>query len=308
LLGKYWSVNSRRVATDGSFLGVNLDIIRAEGLENPAELYDRGEWTVEKFIEIARLATRDTDGDGNIDQYGMSGHSNEIVMNLIAANDGVMVTEDLKYGFGEPKTMRAIEYAYQIFNTDKSWNYDPNSGAEFWDWNRNTYAFQEGRSCFFTAYVWLLPDLSERTFDYTAVPYPKGPDNKGNSMYFSAFIQGVGIPRGVQNPDDVFTVWYELGKWFGTDFELKDEDDMIWPYSKFNTARDAERIMDALTIGRKIDIGDAVFVDGRGYTWVIGDFNLAFFRDEATPAQIVESNRQNHQDMLDQMFGSLAAN
>jgi hypothetical protein len=64
--------------------------------------------------------------------------------------------------------------------------------------------------------------------------------------------------------------------------------------------------MDALSIGRKIDIGTAVFVDGTGYTWMGNDLAHAFYDDTGTPAQLVEEHRQQRQDMLDQVFGALA--
>jgi multiple sugar transport system substrate-binding protein len=308
LLDRTWTVERRNRPNGGCFVGVNLDIIRSIGAENPAELYDRGEWTMDKYVDIARLATRDTTGDGNIDQYGIGGQPVDILNAMIAANDGMLVTPDLKYGYDHPHSMRAIEYAYQIFNVDKSWNYDPLSGAEFWDWNRNTYAFLEGRTAMFHAWIWSLPDLEDRTFDYTAVPYPKGPDNMGDYSYFSSFEQGVAIPRGINDPEDVFTIWYEMGKWYGNDFDLKDEEDLSWPYSKFNTARDGERIMDALSKGRKFDIGGAIHVDGVGYDWISGGFAQSAFEDTATPAQFAEENRQERQNMLDTVFGSLALN
>lgn len=41
------------------------------GLETPTELYAKGQWTWDKFIEYCDLLTQDTDGDGAIDQWGL---------------------------------------------------------------------------------------------------------------------------------------------------------------------------------------------------------------------------------------------
>ena len=52
-------------------------------LENPQDLYDRGEWTWEKFREYCRILTKDTDGDNNIDQWGYSGWWNPVLDKLV---------------------------------------------------------------------------------------------------------------------------------------------------------------------------------------------------------------------------------
>jgi len=55
-----------------TFVVFNRDLIDSEGLEDPYELYRNGEWTFEKLTEMARKVTRDTDGDGIIDQWGLN--------------------------------------------------------------------------------------------------------------------------------------------------------------------------------------------------------------------------------------------
>jgi hypothetical protein len=306
MLGNIWTVDQRSRPSSGMFLGVNLDIITSIGAPNPAELYDRGEWTMDVFMDILRLATRDTTGDGYIDQYGISGQPNEILWGLIASNGGIMVTEDFQYGFDHPGSMNALIYANQILGIDKTWNYDPLSGVGFFDWNRHTYAFMEGRTCFFMGYIWLLPDGADAPFDYTAVPFPIGPGNTDGKTFFRSFDWGLAVPRGVQNPEEVFNVWFEYINWYGDDFAMKDEADLAWPYSKFLRERDAERIMDALSTQGRMDVGDLVFVDGTGYTWITGAFAQAFFEGWGTPAQVVEEHRQHHQEMLETVFGALS--
>jgi hypothetical protein len=114
------------------------------------------------------------------------------------------------------------------------------------------------------------------------------------------------MPRGVVDPELTFNVWFEYVNWYGDDFEIKDETDLVWPYSKFIRLRDAERIMDALSTQARMDISDLVHVDGSGYNWVTGAFAQAFYEGWGTPAQVVEEHRQHHQNMLDTVFGALA--
>ena len=88
-----------------TFVVFNKDLIEAEGLEDPYELYDRGEWTFEKLTEMARKATRDTDGDGIIDQYGLSN----------------MDPKDLVYAYGGSITSRDADgKVYFSMNTEEA--------------------------------------------------------------------------------------------------------------------------------------------------------------------------------------------
>lgn len=59
------------------------------GLEDPQELYNKGQWTWEKFAEYAKAGTRDTDNDGSIDVYGYGGVFTDFV-NGIVMNNGVL--------------------------------------------------------------------------------------------------------------------------------------------------------------------------------------------------------------------------
>jgi len=53
-----------------SFTFFNEDLFNEMGLANPAELGPKG-WTWESMLNAAKKLTKDKDGDGNIDQYGI---------------------------------------------------------------------------------------------------------------------------------------------------------------------------------------------------------------------------------------------
>ena len=69
--GKTYGVNMNH---DAIFLGVvfNKTLLEREGLPSPYDLMDAGEWNFDAFKEIALKATRDADGDGEIDQWGLT--------------------------------------------------------------------------------------------------------------------------------------------------------------------------------------------------------------------------------------------
>ncbi|MFW5980917.1 MAG: ABC transporter substrate-binding protein, partial [Halanaerobiaceae bacterium] len=54
------------------FLLYNREIVEAEGLTDPQELLAEGEWNWENARRMMEQVTRDTDGDGSNDQWGMA--------------------------------------------------------------------------------------------------------------------------------------------------------------------------------------------------------------------------------------------
>lgn len=56
-----WSINA---------IAYNKELLAEAGLPDPYELQVAGEWTYDAFLDIAINATRDTTGDGEIDQWG----------------------------------------------------------------------------------------------------------------------------------------------------------------------------------------------------------------------------------------------
>ena len=69
-------------------LAYNKQMLEDNNLEDPRELYKRGEWTWDKFIEYCQVLTQDTDGDGQIDQYGYCGYEFETFEQLMMSNGG----------------------------------------------------------------------------------------------------------------------------------------------------------------------------------------------------------------------------
>lgn len=53
----------------------NRDMIEQEGLQDPYELYLNGEWSFETMTELAAAVTKDLDGDGQPDQFGIEDKS-----------------------------------------------------------------------------------------------------------------------------------------------------------------------------------------------------------------------------------------
>jgi hypothetical protein len=97
--GQIWSFRRNEPLVEVQALGVNLNIIEDIGAESPVSLWERGAWDWQAMREIMLMATRDLDGDGEIDQFGISGDPNQIFLNLVGANDGVLVNPDNDRGY-----------------------------------------------------------------------------------------------------------------------------------------------------------------------------------------------------------------
>lgn len=69
--GKQWGIFSAAPLTVQSIV-YNLDIRDRDGLQDPMELDMNGQWTWDACIDVLKDATHDYDGDGVIDQWGMS--------------------------------------------------------------------------------------------------------------------------------------------------------------------------------------------------------------------------------------------
>ena len=60
-------VKAENVVAANYPLGFNKQMLEDNNLEDPRALWERGEWTWDKFIEYCQVLTQDTDGDGQND-------------------------------------------------------------------------------------------------------------------------------------------------------------------------------------------------------------------------------------------------
>jgi len=294
--GNRWTFWDNRPESNGQFLGVNLDIINAIGAPNPVELYNRGQWTWDAMLEIMRMATRDTTGDGMLDQWGIAAQPGDIAFNLIGANDGIMVDDNLQYAFDHPNTVAALELMEIIFH-ESLWQYDPVAGMDVGNWGTNFFAFQEGRAALFVGMTWAMND-GDLPFEFAAVPFPMGPANTSGNVRMWGWDQALVFPHGSNwDAADILMVVEEFWSWPGDEPELMQEDGLGWPRSIFLTEDDVQRVA---YVGRHAnrDIGMVV----PEYSWVLGAFLEYFANREMTVLPAIESRRGPQQELLDSFF------
>ncbi|MFY9443729.1 MAG: ABC transporter substrate-binding protein [Bacillota bacterium] len=155
----------QNVLNDMVFWVFNKDIFEREGLPDPYELYDKGEWTWDTVEKIALQATKDTDNDGEIDQYGIG--EMRTLFTLIPNEAKTVELVDGKYvfAFNKPEALAAINLVYR-------WRTLLKISQGTWDiseFSAGTRAMTGIIGCQF----W---NLRNTDINYGVVPLPKGPN------------------------------------------------------------------------------------------------------------------------------------
>lgn len=281
----------------GIFLGYNKTMIDDLGLEDPQELYKNGEWTWEKFEELAMKGNQDTNNDGTMDVYGYGGIFTDFVNGLVLNNGGTIAANTTE-GLSSPQVQEALEFINKLYNEDKC--------ARPWvdgDWNDNLLAWSSGKVMFWTGMPWVLKQEadaavkngSELPFDYSIVPYPQGPSGDG-TYYSPVYGNWYMIPVGVQEPGKILQVFEEFLNWFDGDVAYRD--DPTWFESCFQTEEDLELATMC---------GSSTKLDPWGSLQPYYDFGSTVFypiavKKDKTVAQTIEAAKPMLQNALDVLY------
>jgi multiple sugar transport system substrate-binding protein len=298
-LGATYFFQEQGLPQSGIFLGYNATMIEDLGLEDPQELYNKGQWTWEKFAEYAKAGTRDTDNDGSIDVYGYGGVFTDFV-NGIVMNNGGSIAGSATEGLSSKPVVEALEFINRLYNVDISarpWNAD--------DWNDNLLAWSDGKVMFWTGQAWLNKQEIDAAaneggtlpFDFHIVPYPVGPSGDG-TIYSPVAGNWYIVPVGVKEPEKVLQIFEEFHNWHAGATEYRD--DPTWFESCFTTMEDVELAYKCGT-NLKMDLWTSMsdsFDFGGAIWWPI------VVDKTSTVAQAVEAAKPVLQDALDALFGN----
>lgn len=146
--------------------------------------YPTSDWTYEDMFEIARKLTKDTDGDGEIDRYGLSYGSNitEGWLPFITANGGAPLDETrTKSMFLDPKTIEGLAK----FAIPQQEGFAPTL-----EWSRaqggGTAAFYTGKQAMMmtlSSHIAGLNTNAPADFEYDVQSVPVGWDGERHSVY-----------------------------------------------------------------------------------------------------------------------------
>lgn len=287
-------------------LAFNKQMLEDNNLEDPRALYERGEWTWDKFIEYCKVLTQDTDGDGQIDQYGYCGFINETFEQLMMSN-GANVASGKTEQLSSAETGEALQMISDMYNTyNVCYPYDFESGD---DSTTMRGQYREGNIGFFPIAAWIAADKADYdyngangstlAFDTVYVQWPVGPsgDAATNAGKVSAGEYYI-IPNGVEDPETVYNVLYDMWNWYDGDTSVRDDEEtLFWWYAV--TAKDEQLQNENFDI--MYEVGSRETFElwnslGVGYDW------SGLIKGEVTPAQFQETYKNQIQDALDAYF------
>ena len=207
--GKTYSVRPGSAETiaprDGIFW--NKTLFENLGLPNLYELYENGEWTWEKMMEIADIATRDVDNDGEVDIYGLLGYY--LPWDFIYSNGGEAVSQTkdgIEVNLNDLKTTEALEF-YQTVYKDYSHVFIPEDVEGI--------GFAEGNLAMMV-YEWWIADWSfahgKMDDNYGYLPFPSGPSNENpeNPVSFGMTESLEIMLATVNKPKEKLEIWDEI--------------------------------------------------------------------------------------------------
>ena len=292
-----YAIKAIEVPTNGVYMGYNKSIIYELGLEDPIDVYKNNSksWNWDTFLEYAKKATSDTDGDGILDRFGYGGFIHRTIGNFVVANDGEVFSDfdSGKHGLENPKTVRALEFIKELYNEHKVVY---NLEGELWDHDANYSSFQEGNILFFPVLSWMIEQANILPFEYGIVPFPTGPDNisgKTCAISYDAFY----IPKGVEEPKKVYQVLEELLWFFEDDLGLRDDNTIRWLKGLWFTEEYYEMAMEISTYHGKVELYE--FVPGFPMWEIVNSILL----EDIEVRQGVERYKNQAQYAVDQMLG-----
>ena len=293
-----FAAQSAEVALSNVYaLCFNKTMLDEAGLEDPRDLYDRGEWTWDKWREYLAKLTVDSDGDGVTDVYGFGSRWDFLVYNLLMSN-GTVIAGGPTENLSSSEVGEVLDFIYNLYNVDhyaRPWNAD--------DFNDNQNAYYEGKvACWITA-AWIAASNgnNDSLLDFETIwcPWPVGPSgnqetNKGkNASSGNAYF----IPTGVEDPAFVYEVFEAWQNWYQDDYDYRDSD-LTWWEDACGDERSYEVSQYIGGVqGGEFDLWNALGLD---WDWSallgVGDTPM-------TAAQFQETYKQAVQDALDAYFG-----
>jgi ABC-type glycerol-3-phosphate transport system substrate-binding protein len=268
-------------------LAFNLDLIRKAGLENPQDLYDRGEWTWDKWREYLKKITRDTDGDDVPNIYGWSGYWSQMLANLLLSNQaGIAPGPEEK--LSDPKTREVLQFIYDMYNTDKT--------ARPWDssnWEINNRLYAEGLSGFWVGADWIFNESggANLPFEVGVSPWPRGPSGSfENNRHSQPAGNWFLIPKGAADPRFVYDVMYDWFNWYNGDLSVAKANE--WSKTMYMNDRNFNYAM-MMSLKPGSDVWQTLEMDFNLYPLIAG---------EAGPDDIIVEYRDMVQAALDSYF------
>ena len=113
--GLGWGPNGGK----GWVVHYNRDLFAREAMPDPQDLADKMQWEWEDFLNIAINSTRDLNGDGVIDQWGVVGNYWEVYAAFLGSNNGRMIKDEngkIKPAIDTIEALTSLDFVRSMYN------------------------------------------------------------------------------------------------------------------------------------------------------------------------------------------------
>ena len=173
-------------------LGYNVDMFKDAGVELPDKDIP---YTWDEFIDVSKKLTRDSDDDGELDQWATGFNVNFSLQAFAWSNGADWINEDKdQVTVDTPEFAEALQYFADLQNKHKV---TPSiSDAQTLD----TYQrWMNGEIAFFPVGPWDLSTYEGLDFDYDLIPWPAGQTGK-SATYIGSL--GIGVSSKTEYPEE----------------------------------------------------------------------------------------------------------
>lgn len=171
--------------------GYNKTMFEAAGIPLPDK--DKP-YTWDEFIDVATQLTKDTNGDGTVDQWGTGLNVQWNLQPFVWSNGGDWLNKDrTKVTVDTPEFAEALQWFADMSNVAKVT--PSTSDAQTLD----TYQrWMKGEIGFFPVGPWDVPTYEKLDFDWDLIPYPAG--STGKSATWTGTL-GIAVSGATKNAD-----------------------------------------------------------------------------------------------------------
>ncbi len=168
----------------------NKDIFDAAGVAYPTD-----DWTMDDLKANALALTKDTDGDGVLDQWGFATDLYDMELFWSEAIWGfggeIINPEGTETLLTEGKARDAWNFITDMVVTDKSIP-DPDQSAQY-----GNDVFAAGKAAMTTIGHWVVPEYAQLGFKWDVAAMPAGPVNHVTSVNSAGFV----VAKDSKSPD-----------------------------------------------------------------------------------------------------------
>lgn len=183
----------------------NKSMFAREGVDEIYDTFFDGEWTWDGMLEIAQTLTRDTDGDGITDQWGLSGTN--LIHQFVHSNGGQVI--DISnpnapaFSLLSDNALEGFQAMQDFAQTHQVVELNP-EGAE-WDYARTQ--FVNGNVGMFAGQWWMVDSMRDgMEDDYGVVLFPMGPQMDTYTSHNTA-LNVTTIPETVEDKEDIALIY-----------------------------------------------------------------------------------------------------